>query len=44
VAFKLLRAVTVDRFAVTLNALPEMSDSQMFAAAEDDEDDTERAS
>jgi hypothetical protein len=43
VVFRLLRAVTVERFAVTLNAIPEMTDSQALAAANDEED-TERAS
>jgi hypothetical protein len=42
VVFKLLRAVTVERFAVTLNAIPEMTDSQVIAAAA--EEDSEQAS
>src|SRR5256885_14220300 len=29
VLFNLLRAVTVERFAITLNAIPEMTDSQV---------------
>jgi hypothetical protein len=41
VTFQLLRAVTVDRFAVTLNAIPELTDSQVLAVTE--ADDTERA-
>ena len=44
VVFRLLRAVTVDRFAVTLNAIPEMTDSQVLAAASTEEEDIERAS
>src|SRR3954470_23957576 len=50
VNFKLLRAVTVDSFAIVLNAIPEMTDSQRLAAndtqspASDGEDDTEKAS
>ena len=43
VVFALLRAVTVDRFSVTLNAIPEMTDSQALAAAAA-EDDSEKAS
>ncbi len=43
VVYDLLRAVTVDRFSVVLNAIPEMTDSQILAAAAD-EDDTEKAS
>src|SRR4051812_19136021 len=43
VAYQLLRAVTVDSFAVTLNALPELSDSQALAASAG-EDDNEKAS
>jgi hypothetical protein len=42
VLFNLLRGVTVDRFSIVLNAIPEMTDSQVLAAS--DEDDTERAS
>jgi hypothetical protein len=51
VSFKLLRAVTVDSFAIVLNAIPEMTDSQRLAAndtqslaASAGEDDTEKAS
>jgi len=34
VSFKLLRGVTVDSFAIILNAIPEMTDSQRMAATE----------
>ena len=39
VVFALLRAVTVDRFAITLNAIPELFDeTQSFYAAAGEED------
>jgi hypothetical protein len=51
VSFKLLRGVTVDSFAIILNAIPEMTDSQKLAATEKQslaaaagEDNTEKAS
>jgi len=44
VVFRLLRAVTVDRFSVTLNSLPELTDSQVLAATASDDEDTEQAS
>ena len=44
VTFKLMRAVTIDRFAVTLNALPEIAgESQPLFDAQRD-DDKEQAS
>lgn len=43
VSFKLLRGVSVDRFAIVLNAIPELTDSQALHAALDEED-NERAS
>lgn len=42
VRYKLLRAVTVDRFSITLNAIPELTDSQVMAANAG-EDDSEKA-
>ena len=42
VAYQLLRAVTVDRFSVVLNAIPELTDSQVMAASAG-EDDSEKA-
>jgi hypothetical protein len=51
VTFKLLRGITVDSFAIILNAIPEMTDSQVLAATDSQslaaaagEDDTEKAS
>jgi hypothetical protein len=51
VTFKLLRAVTVDNFAIVLNSIPEMTDSQVMAASDTQslaaaagEDETEKAS
>jgi hypothetical protein len=51
VSFKLLRGVSVDSFAIILNAIPEITDSQRLAAAETQslaaaagEEDTEKAS
>ena len=41
VTYKLLRAVTVDRFSVVLNSIPELTDSQVMAASAG-EDDTEK--
>jgi hypothetical protein len=39
VTFKLLRGVTVDRFAITLNAIPELQgEAQPFSAAGGEED------
>lgn len=44
VSFKLLRGVTVDRFAITLNAIPELQgEAQPFSAAAGEED-SEKAS
>jgi hypothetical protein len=43
VSFELLRGVTVDRFAITLNAIPEMTDSQALEAVSGEED-SEKAS
>jgi hypothetical protein len=51
VTFKLLRGITVDSFAIILNSIPEMTDSQVLAAADTQslaasagEDDTKKAS
>jgi hypothetical protein len=44
VVFKLLRAVTVDRFAITLNAIPELHDETRSFSAVAGEDDSEKAS
>ena len=41
VSYNLLREVTVDRFSVVLNAIPELTDSQVMAAA--GEEDSEQA-
>src|SRR4051812_20124699 len=38
VAYQLLRAVTVDRFSVVLNAIPELTDSQVMAAGAGEDD------
>jgi hypothetical protein len=44
VTFKLLRGVTVDRFAITLNAIPELQDETQSFSAAAGEDDSEKAS
>ena len=41
VVYRLLRAVTVDRFSITLNEIPELTDSQVMAASAG-EDDSEK--
>src|SRR3954451_13882656 len=43
VSFELLRGVTVDRFAITLNAIPELTGSQSLEAVAGEED-SEKAS
>jgi hypothetical protein len=43
VIFSLQRAVSVDRFSITLHAIPEMTDSQVLSAAAG-ENDNEKAS
>ena len=44
VTYKLLRAVTVDRFSITLNAIPPLPDETQPMFSSDSQEDSEKAS